>query len=218
MLLLGRDIIRVHKVRKQVNGPHNLPYAQKLDLGWVIVGNVCLGNVHRPLTIGTFHTNTTELQRPTLFHACPNVFHVKERFSDTQAPSEPPAAYSEAQPFGETDHLGCTVFRRTRDDNQVAPSIQDARFMEIMDDGLRKDSNNSWVAPLPFQSPRPRLPDNRPQALRRLMCLKRNFEKKPEMRDHFLAFMDNMFQNGHAELAPPLSPDRERWYVPSKET
>lgn len=59
MLLLGQDIIRVHKVHKQVNGPHNLPYAQKLDLGWVIVGDVCLGNVHRPLTISTFHTNTT---------------------------------------------------------------------------------------------------------------------------------------------------------------
>lgn len=115
MLLLGRDIIRVHKVRKQVNGPHDLPYAQKLDLGWVIVGNVCLGNVHRPLTIRTFHTNTTELQRPTLFDACPNVFHVKERFSDTQVTSEPPA-YPEDQPICETDHLACTVFRRSRDD------------------------------------------------------------------------------------------------------
>ena len=94
MLLLGRDIIRVHEVRKQVNGPHNLPYAQKLDLWWVIVGNVCLGNVHRPLTISMFHTNTIELLRPTLFDACLNVFHVKERFSETQATSEPPA-YSE---------------------------------------------------------------------------------------------------------------------------
>ena len=215
MLLLGRDIIRVHKARKQVNGPHNLPYAQKLDLGWVIVGNVCLGHVHRPLTISTFHTNTTELQRPTLFDLCPNVFHVKERFNDTQALSDPPSVYSEDQPFCETDHLGCTVFRRTRDDNQVAPSIVDARFMEIMKEGLQKDSNNSWVAPLPFKSPRPRLPDNRPQALRRLMSLKRNFDKKPEMRDHFLAFMDNMFRNSHAELAPPLSPDRERWYLPT---
>ena len=140
---------------------------------------------------------------------------MKERFNDTQALSEPPAAYSEDQPFCETDHLGCTVFRRTRDDNQVAPSIEDARFMEIMKEGLQKDSNNNWVAPLPFKSPRPRLPDNRPQALRRLMSLKRNFDKKPEMRDHFLAFMDNMFRNSHAELAPPLSPDRERWYLPT---
>ncbi len=48
MLLLGWDIIRVHKVCKQVNGSHNLPYAQKLDLGWVIVGNVCLGSIHKP--------------------------------------------------------------------------------------------------------------------------------------------------------------------------
>ena len=121
------------------------------------------------MTISTFHMNTTELQQPTLFDACPNVFHVKERFSETQATSEPPA-YSEVQPFCETDHLGCTVYRRTWDDKQVSPSIQDAMFMEIMDEGLRKDSNNSWVVPLPFKSPR--LPDNRPQALRRLMSLK----------------------------------------------
>ena len=33
LLLLGRDIIRVHKVREQVNGPHNAPFAQCLDLG-----------------------------------------------------------------------------------------------------------------------------------------------------------------------------------------
>ncbi|MEE6525740.1 hypothetical protein FKM82_025948 [Ascaphus truei] len=33
LLLLGRDIMRVHKVRKQHNGPHNAPYAQRLDLG-----------------------------------------------------------------------------------------------------------------------------------------------------------------------------------------
>ncbi|KAE8623342.1 hypothetical protein XENTR_v10005572 [Xenopus tropicalis] len=35
MLLLGRDILWVHKARDQINGPHNAPYAQKLDLGWV---------------------------------------------------------------------------------------------------------------------------------------------------------------------------------------
>lgn len=40
LLLLGRDILRVHKVREQINGPHNAPYAQRLDLGWVIVGAV----------------------------------------------------------------------------------------------------------------------------------------------------------------------------------
>lgn len=41
MLLLGRDIIQVHKVRQRINGPHSMPYAQHLDLGWVIVGETC---------------------------------------------------------------------------------------------------------------------------------------------------------------------------------
>ncbi len=44
MILLGRDMIRVHKVRHQVNGPHDSPFAQRLDLGWVIVGEVCINN------------------------------------------------------------------------------------------------------------------------------------------------------------------------------
>lgn len=66
MLLLGRDIISVHKVRKQVNGPRDAPYAQKLDSGWVIVGNVCLGSVHKPPTVNTFYTSTTDTE--TLLH------------------------------------------------------------------------------------------------------------------------------------------------------
>ncbi len=48
MMLLGRDIIKVHKVMKHINGPREAPYALKLDLGWVIVGNVCLGKLHKP--------------------------------------------------------------------------------------------------------------------------------------------------------------------------
>lgn len=42
LLLLGRDVLKVHKVGDQCNGPNNTPYAQKLDLGWVVVGEVCL--------------------------------------------------------------------------------------------------------------------------------------------------------------------------------
>lgn len=64
MLLLSRDIIRVHKVWK-LNGPHDVPYAQKLDLGWVIVGDVCLG----------------EYGSPFLFEPSPHRCTIKERSS-----------------------------------------------------------------------------------------------------------------------------------------
>ncbi|KAI4872546.1 hypothetical protein NFI96_025158, partial [Prochilodus magdalenae] len=40
LLLLGRGVLTVHKACEQYNGPHNTPYAQRLDLGWVIT-EVC---------------------------------------------------------------------------------------------------------------------------------------------------------------------------------
>ncbi len=59
---------RVHKVRKTLNGPHELPFTQKRDLGWVIVSNVCLGNVHKPITISTLYTKILDNGR-SLNHA-----------------------------------------------------------------------------------------------------------------------------------------------------
>lgn len=97
----------------------------------------------------------------------------------------------------------------------MAPSIEDLFFLQIMEQGLKKDSSNHWVAPLPFKSPRRRLPNNRTQALKRLFSLKRNFEKRPEMRQDFVTFMDKVFQNRHAEEAPPLKEGEERWYLPA---
>lgn len=79
ILLLGRDIIRVHKAHKQVNGPSDAPFAQKLDLGWVVVGDMFLGKVHKPTFVGAYRTSILENGQPTYFQPCPNNYHVKER-------------------------------------------------------------------------------------------------------------------------------------------
>lgn len=55
LLLIGRDLVKVHKVKSQINGPHNSLFAQKLNLGWVQIGEVCRGNVRRP-KINTYKT------------------------------------------------------------------------------------------------------------------------------------------------------------------
>lgn len=86
LLLLGRDIIQVHKVRKQLNGLNNSPYAQKLDFGWVIVGNVCLGSVHKPSTVDVFRTNILLNGRPSICEPCPNQIQVKEKLSGKNHP------------------------------------------------------------------------------------------------------------------------------------
>eukprot|EP00794_Sanderia_malayensis_P003872 gene3872-4415_t len=41
-LLIGRDVLQAHKVREQIEGPENAPFAKRLDLGWVIIGESCL--------------------------------------------------------------------------------------------------------------------------------------------------------------------------------
>ncbi|XP_058881751.1 uncharacterized protein LOC131737334 [Acipenser ruthenus] len=213
LLLLGRDILQVHKVREQRNGPHNAPYAQRLDLGWVVVGDVCLGTAHKLGTVKTYRTNVLDNGRPSHFSPCPNHLYLKEKFAAKNSYQTLPS-YSLALDSKDST-LGTTIFERTKDDEKMAPSIEDRLFLELMDKEMFMDDSNSWVAPLPFRSPRPHLPNNREQALSRLASLCRTLEKKPEMKDHFVAFMQKIFDRDHAEQAPPLKEGEECWYLPT---
>ncbi|KAK3506463.1 hypothetical protein QTP70_000932 [Hemibagrus guttatus] len=211
LLLLGRDILQVHKVREQRNGPNNAPYAQRLDLGWVVVGNVCLGSVHRSAALSTYRTHVLDNGRPSLLPPCPNKLSIKEKFDIKPLPEVSLAC----DDFIFDDYvIGDTIFERSKDDNKVGLSIEDRRFLDIMDREMFMDESNSWVAPLPFRTPRQRLPNNRDQALTRLSSLLRTLKKKPEMKSHFVTFMQNIFDRDHAEVAPPLREGQECWYLP----
>ncbi len=212
LLLLGRDILRVHKVRKQINGPNNTPFGQKLDLGWVLVGEVCLGDVHKP-SVSSFKTNILENGRPSLFIPCTSHVHIKEKITSNLT------ALHMAHDF-EThwnmnkDNIGQTLFIRSENDNKSALSIEDEVFLKIMEKDAFQDNSNSWVATLPFRSPRPVLSNNREQALSCLSSLRRTLERKPDMKEQFATFMQKLFDSDHAELAAPLPKGKECWYLP----
>lgn len=214
LLLLGRDILQVHKVREQRNGPPRAPYAQRLDLGWVVIGNVCLGSAHKTETVNSFRTNVLENGRPSLLTPCPNHIQVKERFGNEGLYCTSLHSITHHTPVLHDSSLGSTIFERTKDDDKVGLSIEDELFLELMDKEMFMDESNSWVAPLPFRSPRRQLPNNREQALNRFASLCRTFEKKPEMKTHFVNFMQKIFDHDLAELAPSLQEGEERWYLP----
>lgn len=216
LLLLGRDILSVHKVREQYNGPRNTPYAQRLDLGWVIVGEVCLGGAHKPSNVNVFRTNVLQNGRTSFLEPCNGSIHVKEKFSAPiqQHSLNPPFGLEKVVPATNTDNIGGKVFQRNPDDDKLAPSVEDGIFLEIMDREAYIDESNHWVAPLPFRSPRSSLPNNRSQALKRLTTLQRMLQKKMDMREHFVDFMQKIFDNDQAEPAPPLKPGEECWYLP----
>ena len=106
------------------------------------------------------------------------------------------------------------IFKRTRDDNKTAMSIEDKEFMSVMEKEMVKQSDGHWIAPLPFKKGRPRLPNNRTQALDRARSLDNSLLRNPVKRDHFTTFMQGLFDAGHAEPAPKLDLMEECWYLP----
>ncbi len=46
-------------------------------------------------------------------------------------------------------------------------------------------------------------------SITRLTSLLRTLEKKPEMKSHFVTFMQNIFDRDHAEVVPPLREGQE---------
>lgn len=84
-----------------------------------------------------------------------------------------------------------------------------------MDNVVFKNDTQSWVAPLPFRSPRRQLPNNRDYALKRLRSVCHTPEKKPAMKEHYMQFMQKMIDSRHAEIAPVLQEGQECWYLPS---
>ena len=215
LLLLGRDILSLHKVREQHNGPHNSPYAQRLDLGWVIVGEVCLGGAHKPSNATVFKTNILQNGRSSVLSPCTNLIQVKEQMNVCmKQPQASLQSLTDIHFKSDPEKLGDTVFQRNPDDDKPAMSVEDKIFLNIMEKEMYMNDENHWVAPLPFRSPRLRLPNNKHQALKRLRTLQCTLEKRPAMREQFFTFMQKMFDSDQAEPAPPLREDEESWYLP----
>ncbi|XP_057709361.1 uncharacterized protein LOC130927495 [Corythoichthys intestinalis] len=147
LLLLGRDILRVHKVREQINGPDNAPYAQRLDLGWVIIGDVCLATVHKPSDVNVYKANILSNGRTSLLHQCPNAINVKEDYSSMQKHRglTPQASKENKHALPCTDTLGCSVFDRTPDDNKPASSIDDNTFLTLIESEVYHNNENRQV-------------------------------------------------------------------------
>lgn len=170
-----------HHVLDQRININYLPYAQRLPLGWVILGQVCLGNAHITDNVNVKKTFILPNGRPSLLEPCESKLKISEN-----------------------------LFQRTLQDEKLGMSMDDKAFLQIMDSSFTKDGDGHWVAPLPFREDRPRLPDNREQALRRAKTLDLSLPRNPMKREHVQEFMRKILDRGHAEPAPQLSIDQER--------
>ncbi|XP_071149163.1 uncharacterized protein [Mytilus edulis] len=197
LLLIGRDLIEAHHVLDQRIGPPRTPYAQQLKLGWVVIGEACINKQHVPFELNVKITNILPTGQPSNFQPCTSKFDIRENYTDPV-----------------TKDLQSPLFEKTRDDDKPGMSYEDKMFMKQINNEFVRDSEGSWVAPLPFRVPRQSLPSNRQQALHRANMLDTSLNRNPVKREHFLTFMSKILDNNHAELAPPLDDHEERWYLP----
>ncbi|XP_061170566.1 uncharacterized protein LOC133179906 [Saccostrea echinata] len=196
LLLIGRDLPEVHHVLEQKTGPRTAPFAQRLPLGWVVIGNVCLGDTCTPSTVASVNKTTIlSSGRPSAFEPCDH--HLAVSINTVKS-----------------DGIGQDVFIRTTDDEKDGYSVEDRQFLEIMGKEFKKTPDGHWEAPLPFKESRSPLPNNREEALKRARILQKNLQRDPVKRDHFRTFMTKLLHNGHAEVAPPLDTEQECWYLP----
>ncbi|XP_033745498.1 uncharacterized protein LOC117331014 [Pecten maximus] len=191
MLLIGRDLIDAHRVLDQRIGPSGSPIAQRLELGWVIIGEICSGGIRKSETVNVNKTKISKNGRPTLFDVC------KTHFKTTEEPSSEES-----------------LFVRTLEDNLPGPSIDDLVFLEMMEREMTKNSEGYWEAPLPLHKERKRLPNNRDEAMKRARSLVSNLRRNPKKCEHFVNFMKGILEKGHAEIAPAIEKSKERWYLP----
>ncbi|XP_071950734.1 uncharacterized protein [Antedon mediterranea] len=199
-ILLGRDAAQAHKVREVRNGPNNSPWGQRLDLGWMVIGDVCLGGAHQKNVVTTNRNHIKVLRngRPSaMFTTCKGMISAKEITLQRSC-----------------DVLGGNVFQQKEDDEQYGMSRENVEFVQLMGKEMKRGEQGNWIAPLPFREERKRLPNNKQQALNRMQSLIRTLDKKPEMKAHYLAFMEKVFSKQHAELVEDESHDEECWYLP----
>ncbi|RXN13114.1 hypothetical protein ROHU_009852 [Labeo rohita] len=167
--------------------------------------------------VSVFKTHILDNGRPSLLTPCQSHIKVKEKLchGGEHKSGVFPSAFNHAtEGVQAEDRLGLKVFDRTKNDNKPAMSFEDETFLKIMQAEFHQDEQKNWVAPLPLRSPRPLLPNNREQALSHLNSLRRTLSRNPEMKEQFSAFMEKLFQNHHAERAPPIYEDEECWYLP----
>nr|XP_022329399.1 uncharacterized protein LOC111128201 [Crassostrea virginica] len=193
-LLIGRDLLEAHHIEKQIVGPKDSPFAQKIGLGWVIVGDVCLDKRHppdfEPVEITSFKTSIIQENKVSIFKPCSSNIKITD-----------------------SSYYDRHIFDRRADDDEVGLSTEDHQFLSLMSKKMVHDGGK-WTAPLPFRENRPTLPNNFPIAEKRAKILDKSLRRDPVKRDHFVQFMSKVLNNKAAEVAPTLPVDKEVWYLP----
>lgn len=200
LLLVGRDAPPLHKVHESRNRCRNAPWAQRLDLGWMVLGNVCMDGAHKPTEVSSYRTQVLDKGQPSFLLPCSNRLYVKHgSHADSTTYLETSKKKGTFFKGSFEDGLGDNIFACTKDDNRPGMSVEDRKFIHIMNSSLARNESGSWEAPLPVRKEFNRLPNNREDAVEHLKSTRQTLDKRPLMKQHYFDFMQKLLEKGQAE-------------------
>ena len=92
-------------------------------------------------------------------------------------------------------------------------SWNDLKFLKVMEEEI-KTVQGHYMLPLPLRDSSVILPDNRYQALTRLLQLKKRFLKDNNFFNDYKDFMEEMVTKGYAKPVDTPPPAGKTWYIP----
>ena len=134
-ILIGRDAPELLKVRESRNGQKGAPWAQRLDLGWTISGQMYLDRVGGPIHISV---RRTAVEYPNQSSALPWDNQTIQRSSAKREVVPCPNHFKVKEKYAEREEIGAGVFKTTPEDNMLSMSQDDQRFMQIMNAGTHQ--------------------------------------------------------------------------------
>ncbi|XP_056009395.1 uncharacterized protein LOC130051467 [Ostrea edulis] len=202
-LIIGRDLIEAHHIKEQITGPRGQPFAQRTGLGWAIIGEICLGRLHKRTTLNVNKVSILNNGSVTCSQLCKSHIEVKEQMS------------ASSYIIGNRDfHFhGDNVFMKTPDDDRIGLSVEDRIFLKLMDTSFAKDRTTYGQHLFPL-------------GRTILICLRielrlyvelrfytLSLQRDPEKNEQFVKLMEKVLNSGAAEVAPPPTPT-SCWYLP----
>ena len=200
-LLIGANCMKALEPMKIIPSKEDGPYAYKTLLGWCIVGPIINTETERSISC-----HRVAVKDVTSSRLAPHHFGVEKSIKDISLEEMFKMMYS--NDFNEHDATVADSITRSVDEI----SIEDKKFLDIVEKNTSKKDYH-YVVPLSFRDDRLVMPNNRVQAFKRLMFLKRRFLKDQKFFDDYKKFMDNLLVKGYAKQSEVVLSGKT-WYIP----
>jgi len=196
-ILIGSNCVRAIKPREVVPGNANDPYAIRTVLGWGIVGAVINECVSDSMELARCHKITT---RGATIDSKENAVWFTQPTTHKEVITPLSVVKMFERDFSETQFPDKPL------------SQYDIKFMKITTEGIHQTDDNHYEIPLPLRQEQLNLPSNRAMVEKRLSQLKNRFERNPQYKKDYIAFIDDMLEKGYAEEASEKCD--KAWYIP----